>query len=118
LHDIAYAVYAFAPINESIAGQRRSPARTAARVATFVDAYEERAGPLPITAASLLDMAAHRVALSAATLLGGLLGGEERAQRLLSHVVGYATWLGWYQRERGQLLEAVASDLRSGTRDS
>lgn len=118
LHDIAYAVYAFAPINESIAGRQRSPARTASRLATFVDAYEERAGPLPMTAASLLDMAAHRVAISAASLLGGLLGGEERARRLVSHLTGYVMWLGWYQRERPQLLEAVASNLRSGTRDS
>lgn len=118
LHDIAYAVYAFAPINESIAGQRRSPARTAARVAAFVDAYEERAGPLPVTAASLLDMAARRVALSAASLLGGLLREEERAERLLSHLVGYATWLEWYQRSQRPLLEAVASNLSSSTRDS
>lgn len=118
LHDIAYAIYAFAPINESIAGQPRSLPRTAERVAMFVLAYEERAGPLPVTAAPLLGMAAHRVALSAASLLGGLLRGEERAQRLLPHLVGYMTWLGWYQREQRELVEATAEGLRAGTRDS
>lgn len=109
LHDIAYAVYAFAPINEAIAGRPRSPSRTADRVATFLRAYEERAGPLPMSAISLLDMAAHRVALSAASLLGGLVDGEERAQRLLSHTVGYVRWLAWYQRQRRDLIEAVAA---------
>src|SRR5437667_233091 len=107
LHDIAYAIYAFAPINESIAGQPRSLARTAERVTIFVRVYEEHAGRLPVTAARLLSMAAQRVALSAAGLLGDLLRGDERAQRLLPHLVGYMTWLGWYQRERRELLEAI-----------
>jgi len=111
LHDIAYAVYAFAPINEAIAGRSRSPSRTAERIATFLRPYEERAGRLPLSAASLLDMAAHRVALSAASLLGGLVHGEARAQRLPSHTVGYVTWLGWYQRQRRDLIEAVAAAL-------
>jgi Ser/Thr protein kinase RdoA (MazF antagonist) len=116
LHDLAYAIYAFAPINESIAGQPRSLPRTAERVAMFVHAYEERAGPLAVTAAPLLSMAAHRVALSAASLLGSLLRGDVRAQRLLPHLVGYMTWLGWYQREWRELVEAVAEELRAGTR--
>jgi Ser/Thr protein kinase RdoA (MazF antagonist) len=114
LHDLAYAIYAFAPINESISGQPRALPRTAERVAMFVHAYEERAGHLPVTAAPLLSMAAHRVALSAASLLGGLLRGEERAQRLLPHLVGYMKWLGWYERERRVLVEAVAEGLRAG----
>ncbi|TME29923.1 MAG: aminoglycoside phosphotransferase family protein [Chloroflexi bacterium] len=118
LHEIAYATYAFAPINESIAGQPRSLARTAERVAIFVRVYEGRAGRLPVTADRLLSMAAQRVALSAADLLGGLLRGEERAQRLLPHLVGYMTWLGWYQRERRVLLEAIAEALSGWARDS
>lgn len=111
LHDIAYAVYAFAPVTDEMAESTRSPWRTAQRVRTLLAAYEDRAGSLPITAASLLDMAAHRVALSAASLLAGLLNGEERARRLLPHTVGYVTWLEWYERRRRDLVEAVASEL-------
>ena len=87
-------------------------------MAIFVRVYEGRAGRLPVTADRLLSMAAQRVALSAADLLGGLLRGEERAQRLLPHLVGYMTWLGWYQRERRELHEAIAEALSGWTRDS
>jgi len=107
LHDLAYAVYAFAPINQSVKGQTRSIDRTARRVALFLTRYEQEIdGPLDISSADVFDAAAYRVALSGATLVTGYVQGEERSKRLLSHAVGYAEWLGWYENVRVQLVDA------------
>ncbi len=98
LHDLAYAVYAFVPINESVKGQKRSIGTTARRVALFLTSYERELGAsLHLSSPDIFDAAAYRVALSGATLVAGYLQGDERSKRLLSHAVGYAEWLGWYE---------------------
>lgn len=108
LHDLAYALYAFAPIRDSVAGELRTFERTAERVAAFVNAYEARLGAsLGYRGDAVLDAAAYRVAALGAELIAGYLQREERAIRLLSHAVGYADWLSWYAEVRPHLVDAV-----------
>lgn len=108
LCDIAYAVYAFAPIRDSIKSEARSFRRTAERVALFMASFEERLGErLRLQPETLVDAAAYRVALSGANLIAGYLQGEERSKRLVSHAVGYSEWLRWYETSRSQLIGAL-----------
>lgn len=107
LHDLAYALYAFTPIRDSIGPTPRAVDRTAQRVALFLRSYERRLGEkfvAPVEA--LFDTAAKRVALLEADLIAGWLKQEERSTRLVSHAVGYSEWLRWYERSRSQLVSA------------
>lgn len=107
LHDLAYALYAFAPIRNSIGPTSRTVERTAQRVRLFVRSYERRLGEqLAGSVDELLDAAAKRVALLGADLIAGWQERDERSTRLMSHAVGYAKWLRWYETARSQLISA------------
>jgi Ser/Thr protein kinase RdoA (MazF antagonist) len=110
LHDVAYALYAFAPIRGSIGPRPRTLDRTAQRVDLFLRAYEDRLGErVPVSAGALFDAAAKRVALLEADLLVGTFASDERSARLSSHMVGYADWMDWYAKTRLGLVTALQS---------
>ncbi|MHB8631293.1 MAG: phosphotransferase enzyme family protein [Candidatus Limnocylindria bacterium] len=104
LRDVAYAVYAFAPI-----GPQRSIAQTETRIAAFLRGYAEALDePLAASREQLLDMVAHRVALSGADLVVRAADGDERAIRIFDHAVGYAQWLKWYAAGGARTLGAAS----------
>lgn len=108
LHDLAYALYAFAPIRDSIGPTSRTAERTAQRVGLFLRSYEGQLGEkLAGSVEAILDTAAKRVALLEADLIAGWRKRDERSTRLMSHAVGYSEWLRWYETSRSQLISSL-----------
>lgn len=112
LRDVAYAVYAFAPI-----GPQRALAQTESRIGEFLGGYAESLGePLGASRAQLFDMVAHRVALSGADLLIRAADRDERAFRIFDHALGYAQWLEWYATGGASALQGASDETGSDRR--